>query len=273
MHDAQNPQADQMGHISMVRTLAAQAEAIWPQESQLFDRYHLQGALRILDLGCGTGEATARLAARYPESHLLGLDLLTHHLETARQRSADFGERVTFREGNALAIDEADNTFDLAVCRHMLQVVPDAEKVLDEMLRVTRPGGWIHLLVEDYAMVHHYPGRDDSDHFWLDGPIAFGASVGTDMRVGRKVVPWLLARKVQDLAIHYVVVDTVRVPRATIIVMMDAWKEGFADVIAEQSSLPLEAVLAHFDDILACLRNPEGYFAWQVPVVSGRVPG
>lgn len=272
MHDPQNPQADQMGHASMVRTLAAQAEAIWPQERPLFDRYGLQGAIRVLDLGCGTGEATARLAKRYPEAHLLGLDLLTHHLETARARNAAFGERVAFREGNALAIEEAGNTFDLAVCRHMLQVVPDPEKVIDEMLRVTQPGGWIHLLVEDYAMVHHYPGRKDSDRFWLDGPIAFGASVGTDLRVGRKVVPWLLARNVQDLAINYIVVDTIRVPRATIIVMMDAWKEGFAEVIAQKSSLSLETVVAHFDDILACLRNPEGYFVWQVPVVSGRVP-
>ena len=271
MHDSQNPQADQMGHASMVRTLAAQAEAIWPQERLLFERYDLQGAIRILDLGCGTGEATARLAERYPEAHLLGLDLLTHHLETARQRNAAFGERVVFREGNALAIDEADDAFDLTVCRHMLQVVPDAEKVIDEMLRVTRPGGWIHLLVEDYAMVHHYPGREDSDHFWLDGPITFGAAVGTDMRVGRKVVPWLLARDVQDLAINYVVVDTMRVSRATIIVMMDAWKEGFADIIAAQSTLSLETVEAHFDDILACLQNPKGYFVWQVPVVSGRV--
>lgn len=272
MHDPQNPQADQMGHTSMVRTLEAQAEAIWPQECLLFGRYRLQGAIRILDLGCGTGEATARMAERYPEAHLLGLDLLAHHLETARHRNAAFGERIAFREGNALAIDEADDTFDLAVCRHMLQVVPDPEKVIDEMLRVTRPGGWIHLLVEDYAMIQHYPGRDDSDRFWLDGPITFGESVGTDLRVGRKVVPWLLERGVQDLAIDYVVVDTVRVPRATIIVMMEAWKEGFAEVIAEQSTLSLDSVLSHFDDILACLRNPEGYFVWQVPIVSGRVP-
>ena len=77
-------------------------------------------------------------------------------------------------------------------------------------------------------MIQHYPGRADSDRFWLDGPISFGASVGTDLQVGRKVVPWLLQRNLQDLAIDYVVVDTVRVPRAIIAVMMEAWKEGFA---------------------------------------------
>ena len=61
-----NPQAEQMGDESMERNLAFQARAIWPQEQALFDRYDLSGPLDILDLGCGTGEITRRLAARYP---------------------------------------------------------------------------------------------------------------------------------------------------------------------------------------------------------------
>jgi trans-aconitate methyltransferase len=59
-----NPQARQMGAESMAKNLAHQASAIWPQEAPLFDRYQLSGAIRILDLGCGTGEITRRLAAR-----------------------------------------------------------------------------------------------------------------------------------------------------------------------------------------------------------------
>ena len=62
VNDALNPQAKQMAHESMVRNLAAQAEAIWPQESVLLTRYPLPASLRILDAGCGTGEASVRLA-------------------------------------------------------------------------------------------------------------------------------------------------------------------------------------------------------------------
>ena len=58
-----NPQAEQMGDESMLRTLAFQAQAIWPQEQALFDRYALAGPVHILDLGCGSGEITRRLAA------------------------------------------------------------------------------------------------------------------------------------------------------------------------------------------------------------------
>jgi hypothetical protein len=46
-----NPQAEQMGDESMARNLAHQAEAIWPQEQHLFDRYGLSGDLAILDVG------------------------------------------------------------------------------------------------------------------------------------------------------------------------------------------------------------------------------
>ena len=56
MTSERNPQAQQMGDESMARNLAHQARAIWPQEQALFARYDLSGALRILDLGCGTGE-------------------------------------------------------------------------------------------------------------------------------------------------------------------------------------------------------------------------
>ena len=81
-----NPQARQMADESMVRNLAAQASAIWPQEAPLFARYALPRAPRILDAGCGTGEITSRLAELFPEANVLGIDIIDHHLELARMR-------------------------------------------------------------------------------------------------------------------------------------------------------------------------------------------
>src|SRR5262249_39094449 len=81
MQHPSNPQAEQMSDESMVRNLAAQAEAIWPQERALFSRYEIPKGARILDLGCGTGEITARLAEMFPRSELLGVDLDEAHLE------------------------------------------------------------------------------------------------------------------------------------------------------------------------------------------------
>ena len=85
-----------MADESMVRTLAAQADAIWPQEYPLFDRYHLPAEATVLDAGCGTGEITYRLAQLFSRARLLGIDIIDSHLDMARARCAGFGERVRF---------------------------------------------------------------------------------------------------------------------------------------------------------------------------------
>ena len=51
-----NPQGPQMADESMIRTLAAQIEAIWPQEKSLINFYRLPRNARVLDVGSGTGE-------------------------------------------------------------------------------------------------------------------------------------------------------------------------------------------------------------------------
>src|SRR5438876_9391850 len=86
-----NPQAKQMADESMVRNLEAQARAIWPQEVELIRRYRLPDDLHVLDAGCGTGEASSRLAELFPRARVLGVDILDGHLELARSRYGRFG--------------------------------------------------------------------------------------------------------------------------------------------------------------------------------------
>src|SRR5438067_13314790 len=101
MHPSSS-QAREMADESMVRNLAAQAEAIWPQEEPIFDRHPI-GSGSVLDVGCGTAEITERLATKYPNATFVGLDLEEQHLERARMRCAKFGPRVRFHAGDALA--------------------------------------------------------------------------------------------------------------------------------------------------------------------------
>ena len=61
-----NPPLRQMADESMVRTLAAQAEAIWPLT--LLQGYALPEAPRVLDAGCGTGEASWCIAEALPSA-------------------------------------------------------------------------------------------------------------------------------------------------------------------------------------------------------------
>ena len=265
-----NPQHRQMADESMVRNLRHQADAIWPQESTIVIGYGLSGGLDILDVGCGTGEITARLAELYPKAILVGVDLIERHLELAKTRCAGLGGRAVFRQADAFALPFADASFDLVVCRHMLQAVPRPQAAMAEMVRVLRPGGRLHLLVEDYGMIHMHPTRLNVDQFWVEGPKVFGAAVGTDNHIGRTAYGQLRALPVFDIAQHYVVVDTLRVPRETFVAIWEAWRDGYADVIAEHTRFSACEARELFEDMIACLRNPDGYAVWQVPILSAR---
>src|SRR3982751_5724211 len=100
-----NPQGRQMADESMIRTLAAQIEAIWPQEKKLVDFYRLPRNARLLDVGAGTGEFSARLGAAYPDAQVTGVELLPASVEYARRKHAELAPRVQFVTGDAFRLE------------------------------------------------------------------------------------------------------------------------------------------------------------------------
>ena len=261
-----------MADESMVRNLAAQADAIWPQEKPLFDRYRLPVEPIVLDAGCGTGEISLRLVQMFQHARLLGVDVIDNHLELARVRCAAVGDRARFENRSIFELGLPDATFDLVVCRHVLQAVPHAERALAELLRVTRHGGWIHLIAEDYLMIHFEPRRLDPDDFWSEGPRRFGDAIGTDLRIGRRAYGILRRLGLADITVDYVIVDPLRVPRATFAAIWRAWSDGFADAIATNTSIARDEYLEQFEGMIATIEDPFGYGVWHVPVVAARVP-
>lgn len=260
-----------MADESMVRNLAAQAEAIWPQELPIFLR-HDPGAGAVLDVGCGTGEITARLAETFRRATFIGVDLEEPHLERARELCAPFGSRVQFEPGDALDLPFPEETFDLVVCRHLIQAVPDAGRVLSEITRVLRPGGRVHLIAEDYGMLHCYPTELDADGFWQRFPPRYSAGTGCDLHIGRKTYTLLHDLGMTGIAVDYVVVDTLRVPRETFARIWEAWRDGYTDSITEHSGVSREEIERRWREMIACVRDERGYASWQVPVWTAAKP-
>jgi ubiquinone/menaquinone biosynthesis C-methylase UbiE len=266
-----NPQAKQMADESMVRNLEAQAHAIWPQEIDLIRRYTLPSEARILDAGCGTGEIASRLAELFPRSRVLGVDIVDQHLELARSRYADLAPRLAFEHQSVFELKAADRSFDLTVCRHVLHSIPYADRVIAELVRVTRPGGYLHLIPEDYGMLHFQRGKLDPRDFWHTAPASFGSASATDLFIGRNTFGIIAGLNVQEIKVDYVVVDTVRVPRETFATIIEAWRDGYVELIAELTSFTRETALAYFNQMIENIRDPRGYAVWMVPVVSARV--
>ncbi|MBI2919572.1 MAG: methyltransferase domain-containing protein [Planctomycetes bacterium] len=266
-----NPQAQQMADESMRRNLAAQIECIWPQEKRLFERYGLADDIRILDAGCGTGEASGRLAELYPRASVVGVDILDGHLDLARARLARLGGRVRFENRSVFRLGLPDASFDLVACRHVIQAIPDADRALAELARVTRPGGRLHVIAEDYGMIR-FPRRTlEPDELWRAVCGEFGPALGIDLCVGRSCPAILRRLGLRDVTVDFVVVDPLRVPRELFAEIWTAWRDGYSEAIGRRTSLSEAEVRAHFDDQIATIRDPGGYGVWLVPVVSGVV--
>jgi SAM-dependent methyltransferase len=267
-----NPQGEQMADESMIRTLAAQIEAIWPQEKALLALYRLPHDARVLDVGSGSGEFSARVAQMLPDAQVLGVELLAGSVEHARRKHAALAPGLSFRIGDAFHLEQADNTFDLVANRHMIQSVPHVERILAELVRVAKPGGRVHVLAEDYSMLHMMSGPLDPDVFWRKGPVEFSMRTGTDSRIGRRA--WTLMREagLDEVRVDYVVVDTLRVPRRVFADIITAWRDGYVEALSTPE-FPTAVVRQHFDEIIASILNPDHYAVWQVPIVSGVKPG
>jgi len=266
-----NPQAKQMADESMVRGLDAQARAIWPQEIHLIRRYALPTDAYILDAGCGTGEGASRLAELFPNARVLGVDIIDHHLELARSRYANLAPRLVFERQSVFELQAADRSFDLTVCRHVIHSIPHPTRVIAELTRVTRRGGYLHLIPEDYGMLHFQRGALDPRDFWHQVPESMGSATGTDLFIGRNTFGILAGMRLEQITVDYIVVDTVRVPRDTFACIIEAWRDGYAEPIGELTPITCEAAVAYFDQMIANIRDPQGYAVWMVPVVSAQV--
>lgn len=94
---------------------------------------------RVLDVACGAGAVTFRLARTARE--VVGLDITGEMLQRARKQRHEEGvANVHFQLGEAEALPFEDDEFDATVCRMSIHHFSNPEQALKEMKRVTRPG-------------------------------------------------------------------------------------------------------------------------------------
>jgi ubiquinone/menaquinone biosynthesis C-methylase UbiE len=110
---------------------------------------NLPSNLRWLDVCCGSGMLTEAIADRCAPARVAGTDASPQQIEFARVHRAR--PVVSFETGDAMALPFAEASFDVAVCGLGLNFVPEPERALEEMRRVTVPNGVIAVYVWDYA--------------------------------------------------------------------------------------------------------------------------
>jgi ubiquinone/menaquinone biosynthesis C-methylase UbiE len=108
----------------------------------ILDALHLQPDQVAIDLGCGSGDDVIDLARRVgTRGRVVGVDVSESLVAEAKKRWADTDLAVEFRVGDAQELDLRDASFDACRTERMLMHVPDEQRAISEMVRVTRRGG------------------------------------------------------------------------------------------------------------------------------------
>jgi len=103
----------------------------------------------ILDVGCGTGWLCRLLAARLPQSRIVGIDVSDEMVRRSQAASAA-SPNVSFRVGGVEGIPESAETFSRVVSVESAYYWPDPGRGLSEIFRVLRPGGSAWILINYY---------------------------------------------------------------------------------------------------------------------------
>ena len=137
---------------------AGRGDAMEDHHSDITDQtlalMDLQPADRVLDLGCGTGWASRRMARVVTSGEVVGIDVADEMLRRAEQASGGL-KNVRYVWGSAERIPAPDNHFTKVLSVESFYYYADQGKALDELRRVLAPGGRLFILINLYRDNHY----------------------------------------------------------------------------------------------------------------------
>ncbi|HYA90179.1 MAG TPA: class I SAM-dependent methyltransferase [Thermodesulfobacteriota bacterium] len=141
-------------------------ESIW---SFVIEHLDWSGEGRALDIGCGNGALTIKLAQKYRKAQVLGIDYWgkrwDYSMSVCERNAAIEGvsDRVAFQRASAASLPFADGYFDAAVSNfvfHEVGGVKDKRDVIREGLRVLKKGG--RFAFQDEFLIKKMYGHPDA---------------------------------------------------------------------------------------------------------------
>jgi ubiquinone/menaquinone biosynthesis C-methylase UbiE len=114
----------------------------------------IQPADRILDLGCGTGWASRRMARVAAKGEIVGLDVADEMLKRAEVTSSEF-KNIRYVWGSAEKIPANDSYFSKVLSVESFYYYADQGKALDELSRVMAAGAKLFILINLYKDNHY----------------------------------------------------------------------------------------------------------------------
>ena len=120
--------------------------ALWPGASP-------SAGTQLIELGCGPGFYSCRLAERFSDMSVTGVDRSESQLRWARERAGALGlSNCRFRRINALKLSYGDAEFDIVLASRLFTILPEQNRAVAEMYRVLKPGGRCFIADPRYAL-------------------------------------------------------------------------------------------------------------------------
>jgi SAM-dependent methyltransferase len=239
-----------------------------PASEMLLDRLAVAPGSDVLDVGCGPLGILDLLAQHVGDTgSVVGVDREPAMLAAARRVLAEQGlNRVRLVQASAAAMPLPTGSFDLVHERLALVSLAEAPDAIAEMVRVTRPGGWVALQEYDHVSLLCQPPHPAWDVL-MNAWHRVRVEAGMDSTVGRHLPGLLRAARLRDITVE--VHSSVRWPGPdghVLPLYMAAQHRDRMTTVGGLAAAELDAAVvdltAHFNDPGTILVNPLLFQAW-----------
>lgn len=125
-----------------------------PLKERSYELMHLKTGYKIIDLGCGPGTDTIPLSKFVGiTGKVIGIDIDNEMITNANKNAVEAGvvDMVIHKHYDAMSLPCDSDHFDACRAERLFQHLSNPEKVLSEMVRITKPGGWIVVADSDHS--------------------------------------------------------------------------------------------------------------------------
>jgi len=244
------------------RGAAARLEALGPATEMMLDLAGVETGSRVLDVGAGAGDS-ALIAARRagPTGHVLATDISASMLEIAAESAVHAGlTNLSTRVADAEHLDLMSDSFDAAISRNCLMLVPDYRRALAEIRRVLKPSSRFAAIV--------FSTPDRCPYFAIPHAIAFQVGGLTSPRLEefgefRLSAPGLLQHAFSSTGFRDVTVHAVpthrRFPSLSDAMQYARGPLPLRELMTRLSSSAQDRAWAEIERALAQFVGPTGY--------------
>lgn len=223
--------------------------AIKKNDSNILDLLEYNPQAKLVDLGCYRGWTINKLATKVGTNHVYGCDVDAKAVAEAREHKID----AVVADLNK-ALPYADNFFDVVYSNQVIEHLNNVDQFIDEMYRITKPGGYVITSTENLASWHNIGAL-------LLSQQPFSQHISRKYNIGNKLSPHYRTKQGQEIWCHQTVFTTFSLQEIFIVYGFQIEKvkgAGYHPLFGPMASLFSRIDSGHSHFITVKARKPVG---------------